>query len=67
MPAPLPPVPESATVCGEPVALSVNVIAPVTAPAAVGSKETVTVHVAPAVRELEHVLEGLTKAVDPVS
>jgi hypothetical protein len=41
------PVPVSATVCGEPLALSVAARFPVSAPVAVGLKEMETLHVAP--------------------
>ena len=61
------PVPLSATVCGDPVALSANEIAPVAAPAAAGLKSTETVHVAPAASGLGHVVAVIRKSVDPVS
>ena len=67
LPPPEVPVPDSATVCGEPVALSVNVIAPVTEPAAAGSNSTETVQLAPAANGLEQVVDGSTKSVEPVS
>ena len=41
------PVPVKGRVCGLPVALSVNVIVPLTVPAAVGEKVTLTVQLAP--------------------
>lgn len=49
------PVPLKATVCGEPLALSVIVSAPVRLPAAVGVKVTEMVHVAPVATLLPHV------------
>ena len=49
------PVPVNAIVCGLPAALSVTVIAPVRAPATVGVKITVIVHV-PATATEEQVL-----------
>jgi hypothetical protein len=48
----LAPVPERATVWGDPVALSAKETAPVTVPAAAGTKPTVTVQVEPAGRGL---------------
>jgi len=50
------PVPVSATLCGEPVALSVKEIVPVAEPAAAGLKSTETVQVAPAANVLAQVV-----------
>lgn len=48
------PVPVSVTVCGLPVALSVNVIVPVRVPAAVGVKVMWNVHGVPSTAMLGH-------------
>ena len=53
------PVPDSPTVCGLPLALSVTVIEPVREPAAVGVKVTEIVQLAPATTELPQVLVWL--------
>ena len=53
------PVPVRATVCGLPVALSVTVIAPVRAPAAVGVKITEMLQVAAAATDAPQVLVWL--------
>ena len=50
------PVPERATVCGLPVALSVTVIVPGRLPAAVGVKVTLMEQLAPAATEAPQVL-----------
>ena len=50
------PIPLSATVCGELLALSVRISEPVVAPAAVGSKNTPIEQVAPAATELPQAL-----------
>ena len=50
------PVPVTATVCGEPVALSTTERLPVSAPAAVGLNSTETVQLAPAARVVPHVV-----------
>ena len=50
------PVPERATVCGLPVALSVTVIVPGWLPAVVGVKVTLMEQLAPAAREAGQVL-----------
>ncbi len=60
------PVPLSATVCGEPVALSVKEIAPVADPVAAGLNSTDTVQVAPAAKGLGQVVVRSMKSVDPV-
>jgi len=69
------PVPLSATVCGEPVALSLMVSVPVRVPPAVGVKVTETVQLPPAaklvpqvlvsVKSPEAVIELIPRAADP--
>jgi hypothetical protein len=53
-------VPFSATVCGEPVALSATEREPVKEPAAVGLNSTEIVQLAPAANEVEHVVADFT-------
>ena len=62
------PVPVRPTVCGLPLALSVNERLPEAEPTAVGAKLTATVHVNPAVTgfEVEQVVPELTMANGPV-
>jgi hypothetical protein len=57
------PVPESATVCGLPEAVSITASAPVLAPAAVGANVTLIVQPAPAGRELPQLLVWLKSPV----
>ena len=60
------PVPVRATVCGDPVALSVKEMAPVAEPAAAGSKSADTVQLAPAASVPVQVFVVITKSVEPV-
>jgi hypothetical protein len=55
------PVPESATVCGLPEALSVKLSVPAAAPSSVGVNVTLTVHVLPAASVDSHVLVEIAK------
>ena len=56
------PVPESATVCGEPEALSVNVKVPLRAPVVVGVNVTLTMQLEVAANVLPHPFAEIAKS-----